>query len=416
MKGWVESLLTAVGSLFHKLPLINRAPGLDDNMQTTDEKLRAILDRIPRSASPRTPNGFAAATEAVRAHSGLIEEVFACLRNHPDLSFEGSLFFDSAHLHIQPYSGAMSLAAYALWRGSDQAMDWYRRVIGTRSTQIRHASLVSGLTTKGRIDFSNGVSILPLEHAGDAPQVAFTRSLSMAHPLQNILGCHYNAMAFRDVEHQRTDQIPTPPVDHEIVAAIEDILVGCILNEGLAPALIINWEEFLDPELRAAETSWGTGGFPQEAPVAHGRDLRPEDVPNIELFLSLDGSFKDQLRVALTRVGLARRKHTSANRAIEYSIALEALLSDGNAEMTHKIATRAAVILGETFEERVQYRKLFKKLYQVRSLAVHGRDVSKGDESQVVRDSEKAISRLLLIAAKRGEEFDFDKLDLSAEI
>lgn len=385
-------------------------------MKTTDEDLIAILNRIPSSASSQPPIGFAAATEAVRANSGLIEEIMHCLRDHPQFSFEGTLFFDSAQLHIQPYSGAISLAAYAHWRGPNQAIDWYRQMIDAQNAQIRHASLVSGLTTKVKIEFSNGISILPLEEAGDAPQVAFTRSLTMAHPLQNILGSHFNAVAFCDVEHQRTDEIPTPPLDHKIVAAIEDVLVGCILNEGLAPALLIHWDEFLDPELRAAEISWGTSGFPQEAPVTHGRELKPEDVPNIELFLSLDGSFKDQLRVALTRVGLARRKHTSANRAIEYSIALEALLSDGNAEMTHKIATRAGVILGETFEERVQYRKLFKKLYQVRSLAVHGKDVSKGDDSQVVRDSEKAISKLLLVAAKRGEEFDFDKLDLSAEM
>ena len=205
-------------------------------------------------------------------------------------------------------------------------------------------------------------------------------------------------------------------MDHEIVETIEDILVGCILNEGLAPALIIHWNEFFDPELRAAETSWGTSGFPQEAPVDHGRELTLDDVPNIELFLALDGLFKDQLRVALRRVGLARRKHTSANRAIEYSIALEALLSDGNVEMTHKIATRAAIILGQDFDERMQYRKLFKKLYQVRSRAVHGMNVSKADDIRIVRDSEKAISKLLLIAANRGTVFDFDKLDLDSAI
>ncbi|MEQ8963145.1 MAG: HEPN domain-containing protein, partial [Coleofasciculus sp. C2-GNP5-27] len=219
---------------------------------------------------------------------------------------------------------------------------------------------MSGLSAKDRIDFSNGVSILPLDQAGNAPQVEWFRSLSLAHPLQNVLGTHFNAVACKETKHDRTEEVPKRPIDHEVITAVEEVLIGCALNDGLAPALTLHWTEFVDPKLRAADVSWGTNGFPQDAPVAFGRLVLSEDIPNVELFLGLEDGFKRKMRVALSRVGLARRRSTSANKAIEYSIALEALLSDGNSEMTHKIATRAAIILSKDLKERIHYRKLIK--------------------------------------------------------
>ncbi|SER95467.1 hypothetical protein SAMN04490244_104129 [Tranquillimonas rosea] len=385
-------------------------------MHTTDDNLYALLERLPRSTSSRPQSGFAAASAVARAHSSLIDEIFKCLKNHQDLSYEGQLFFDIGQLHIHPYTGAISLAAYAVSQGPSRAINWYRGVINTESARIRHAGLISGLMVKEKLDFSNGVSILPFEQAGDSPQVTTFRSLSMAHPLQNVLGTHFNALAFKEIRHDRTEKVPKQPINHGVISAIEDVLIGCILNKGLAPALTVNWTEFLDPELQAAEASWGTAGFPQEAPVSSGRVLQSNDLPNIELFLAMMPALKEKMRVALSRVGLARRKHTCANKAIEYSIALEALLSDGNTEMTHKIATRAAIILGESYEERAQYRKLIKNLYKVRSRAVHGEDVSKDNDFDIIEESEDAISNLLLVAAKRGKEFDFDQIDLNGEV
>ncbi|XDA98864.1 hypothetical protein AB1M95_02865 [Sulfitobacter sp. LCG007] len=385
-------------------------------MHTTDDDLHEILERLPTSTSFISYNGFADATNVARSHSELIEEIIKCLSPHHDLSYEGQMFFDVGQLHIQPYTGAISLAACAVTRGPRRAIEWYRGVVNTDSAQIRHVGLVSGLSVKERLNFSNGISIVAYDEVGNSPQADFYRSLSKPNPFQNVLGTHFNALACRDIRHQKTEKQPEHPVNHEIVSEIEEVLLGCILNKGLAPALTLRWTEFLDPELQAAEVGWGTCGFPQEAPVSSGRVLQPDDIPKIELFPAMEPKFKGKMRVALSRVGLARRKYTSANKAIEYSIALESLLSDGNTEMTHKIATRAAIILGKSHDERVRYRSLIKKLYRVRSLAVHGEDVSEGNYFHVIKESEEAISDLLLIAAKRGREFDFDQLDLSGEL
>lgn len=332
-------------------------------MTANDEPLLNVLERLPKGQTQaRTSSGFAAATLAVQTHGDLIEEVLNCLNAHSEFSIERQVFFDSAQLHFHPYTAANSIVGYAMQNGSQMAVDWYRKIINTKSSTVRHSGLVSGLTVSNQIDFSNTISIIPLDQAGDSMQVLTARQHSLPSMMHGVFGTHNTAIALRETEYEQSDTMPEPPASHDFIHAADEILVGCVLNEGLAPALTVNWDEFCDPEVRAAENSYGSGGSPQEAPITWGRVLTQDDVPNIELYLALEGKFRDLMRVALTRVGWARRKQSAANKAIEYSIALEALLSDGNSEITHKISTRAAIILGDDFDERMKYRKLFKDL------------------------------------------------------
>ena len=386
-------------------------------MATGDGPLIEILERLPkREAKEQTSSGFAIATVAVQAHPDLIEDVQDCLNVHSEFSIERQVFYDSAQLHFHPYTAAISIVAYAMQNGSQMAVDWYRKIINAKTAMVRHSGLISGLTVNNRIEFSNKISIIPLSEAGDGPQVSTARQHSLPGSMHGVFGTPFTAIAFRDAEYEQSDRLPRPPASHEFIHDADEVLIGCVLNEGLAPALTVEWDEFCDPEMRAAENSYGSGGNPQEAPITWGRVLTEDDVPNIELYLALEERFREKMRVALTRVGWARRKQSAANRAIEYSIALEALLSDGNSEMTHKISARAAIILGNNIEERVRYRKLIKSLYALRSKAVHGSIVKKVGEGDVIRESEAAISKLLLTAAQRGHDFDFDRLDLIAQI
>nr|WP_298928928.1 HEPN domain-containing protein [uncultured Erythrobacter sp.] len=385
-------------------------------MTTRDEHLLKILERLPKSeTNEQASSGFAIATLAVRTHSDLIEEVQDCLNVHSEFSIERQVFYDSAQLHFHPYTAAMSIVGYAMQHGSQMAVDWYRKIINAKTATVRHSGLVSGLTVNNRIEFSNEISIMPLGEAGDGPQVLTARQHSLPGVMHGVFGTHFTAIAFRDAEYEQSDRMPRPPASHEFIHDTEEVLIGCVLNEGLAPALTVDWDEFCNSEMRAAENSYGSGGNPQEAPVTWGRVLTEDDVPNIELYLALEEKFRKKMRVALTRVGWARRKQSAANKAIEYSIALEALLSDGNTEMTHKISTRAAIILGEGIEGRAKYRKLIKALYALRSKAVHGSIVNEVGDGDVVRESERAISKLLVTAAQRGRDFDFDRLDLIAQ-
>ena len=386
-------------------------------MTASDERLLEILERLPKEKIKEpVSSGFTIATVAVQTHPDLIEEVQDCLKVHSEFSIERQVFYDSAQLHFHPYTAAISIVGYAMQNGSQMAVDWYRKIINAQTATVRHSGLVSGLTVNNRIGFSNKISIIPLNEAGDGPQVLAAKQHSLPDVMHGVFGTQFTALAFRDAEYEQSDRLPRPPASHEFIHDADEVLIGCVLNESLAPALTVDWDEFRDPAMRAAENSYGSGGNPQEAPVTWGRVLTEDDVPNIELYLALEERFKKNMRVALTRVGWARRKKSAANRAIEYSIALEALLSDGRTEITHKISTRAAIILGENADERVNYRKLIKSLYTLRSKAVHGSVVNEVGEGDVVKESERAISKLLVTAAQRGYDFDFDRLDLIAQI
>lgn len=297
------------------------------------------------------------------------------MKLNPFFSKPRSIFFDVAQLNIDPYSAAISISRYAYWKGSDLAISWFKGIATCKETLIRHSGFASGVSTEKELSFSNGVILKQIELAGDSFQVRHIKSIfHSTHPLELFFGNYssHNCIIYKETNHNRTNNFPDNPVSNRLLEDKEDILLGCILNKGLSPSLTVNWHEFVDSDLEKAETSQGFGGFPQDAPVSNGRSLNDDDIRNIELFLCVEGDLKKSLRLALSRIGLAKRKSSIENKAIELCIALESLLNDGKSELTHKISTRAALILGREYSDRVRFRNLFKKLYNIRSSAVHG--------------------------------------------
>lgn len=68
--------------------------------------------------------------------------------------------------------------------------------------------------------------------------------------------------------------------------------------------------------------------------------------------------------------------------------ALEALLANTTTELSHRVAERVAVLIGNTKEERCEIYAIVKKSYDVRSKIAHG-DFIKGNEDDIRRYSEK---------------------------
>jgi hypothetical protein len=71
-----------------------------------------------------------------------------------------------------------------------------------------------------------------------------------------------------------------------------------------------------------------------------------------------------------------------------YCSSLEALLSTSQAELSHQVAERTALISTPHANERIDVYRLIKSGYSFRSKYVHGAPV-KGDEQSVVSMSEK---------------------------
>jgi hypothetical protein len=84
---------------------------------------------------------------------------------------------------------------------------------------------------------------------------------------------------------------------------------------------------------------------------------------------------KDSLHRAIDRLGRARLATSPVDQALELGIAAEIALmhaeTSGNTEITYKIGSRAAWLLGKTPTERTEIFGDIKQLYQARSEAVH---------------------------------------------
>ncbi len=126
----------------------------------------------------------------------------------------------------------------------------------------------------------------------------------------------------------------------------------------------------------------------------------------------------ESLARAIDRLGRARLAASSVDRALELGIAAEIALmhdhSPANTEITHKIGTRAAWLLGQDVADRETIFADMKKLYQARSQAVHSGTLS----SRIAVDLDAAdglVARALLAILERGAFPDWTRLTLGGD-
>jgi hypothetical protein len=146
-----------------------------------------------------------------------------------------------------------------------------------------------------------------------------------------------------------------------------------------------------------------------------------ETVSRIFAFLDKHTSDKENRRLglALNRLNQSYLRAEDDDAVLDATIALESLLSDGNEEMTHKLATRIAA-LSKLADEKQDSYSVFqnvKKVYGFRSAVAHG-DVDKIEKRRVMPNgtSTASVSRellsLVLLALSRHEKYlEVQKID-----
>lgn len=107
-------------------------------------------------------------------------------------------------------------------------------------------------------------------------------------------------------------------------------------------------------------------------------------------------SAPSRMALAARRFGQAQLRDTTEDAVLDLCIALEAALGDsGRAEMTHKVAMRAAALLAPDGPCPARIKRLVKRLYDWRSALVHGDDVRKPIKRFVGEDKSDAEAALL---------------------
>ena len=168
---------------------------------------------------------------------------------------------------------------------------------------------------------------------------------------------------------------------------------------------VVNWFSFVDSDLQTAQVSASFGSPVVEVIPNRWLDAFPTLDPAMaqratETFLLHKGSAKEKLRIALTRIRLALSRHSVGDKALEIAIAFEALLGDGgNSEMTHKIKTRTARLIGGTEKERQRTAAIVGRMYDVRSALVHTGQVNMLKLYSISNDEPKVAAETIVALA-----------------
>ena len=124
---------------------------------------------------------------------------------------------------------------------------------------------------------------------------------------------------------------------------------------------------------------------------------------------------RDSLFRAIDRLGRSRLATHPVDRAIDLGIAIEIMLmhdqSQSNTEITYKIGSRAAWLLGSDAEERAEVFEKVKQLYAARSTAVHS-GVLPSKSKVDLEEADEVVSRVIRAILERGSFPDWMSLTM----
>ena len=354
-----------------------------------------------------------------------VKELQRMMEEHPLFSIEETRSYGNSGLILNPGSQAQHFAQRAGIVGPQAAVEWYRRLIAARRTSVTVISVVNGASCAGVLSFENGIR-LGSHHALPSSQQAAAIADFFAQPLVPHLALLAEPIfAWKTIDLEwpvKQGAIPTEATRAEMQEWANSLAIQLAERPGvggaLAPTTSQWWSEHNDHDFKAAMGSGGSFGQIGNGPSQlHAVSVHAETVALVDAYFRLPDKYRRVCEVALEHVHLARRIHNPGARAIEVCIALEALLqgTDGG-EITHKVATRGAIILEQEFADRLHVRSSLKKLYKLRSTTVHGvvRDTTR--DWDTINDGQALTSRLIKEAVKAGRPFDLDAIDLWADV
>lgn len=109
-------------------------------------------------------------------------------------------------------------------------------------------------------------------------------------------------------------------------------------------------------------------------------------------------------------VAMAHATGVVPQKLLMYSAALEALVATSTTELSHRVAERVAILLGETAEERCAIYSDIKNGYDTRSKIAHG-DMIKKDENDI-RELSQKIDEYLRKLLKLDEPFNLSNSNI----
>jgi hypothetical protein len=301
------------------------------------------------------------------------------LKSHPLLINGHGDFFAGKQLarHVET-SCVYALMKVANDAGALAALAWFHKVACIKNASLRYVLEIRGLMISNRISFSNGVHLSPWDEMPDSPNVRAITNAQVPRPGSHH--AHVSSLAayieVSDVPGRAAHGEPSgSPAADLATETLHRTARALALSGELAPVLGISWIDFIDADLARLDFGRMWHGDPTDASVIGS--LAPEidsvAIAWVNRFLAADRAVQCACDIPLERLTMGRTRKSGGNKAIDGAICLEALLGGkSQGDLTHKLATRAAILLGGTLEERRATQRQIRDFYGLRSRIVHG--------------------------------------------
>jgi hypothetical protein len=366
--------------------------------------LQAAVDAIGEMAHTDDIQLALVLHDPKRSHPS-VGKLLEALRAQPALAiFDGKMQVLANQAMRMDFS---NLAGWLIRRGRDvgsaQAVADLQRYVDASEIPFCHTFGLTGLRVDCRCDLGFGIALIPWDNLPNSyhKHTIYTRfitSFGFKWPSAAVIQERILPKLHVSAEEERQlSQLD----DSELYDALL-----CIGAAGpFAPEVLVSW---LDPPPWAPVMGVG-----YSMPHLEGRSRH--DVWTSEhceaasqlfkTFRTLRAETKDALRVPLQRLGIAMRRLSNVDSAIDLGIALEALflndLPDDRSELTFRLRLRVARYLEQDSKKREALFRIVGDLYALRSAAVHTGRTPKGIRGRTTSELLEEGFRLTATAIRR---------------
>ena len=307
-------------------------------------------------------------------------------------------------------------------KSAKAAVTWLEKVLGTDSGKGLVIQTLWGISPTQQISLLEDVDLLPFEslpHSRQKERLTDTdwpQSARLPTPFFTQKPPTAALIAKMEVRPFLIDASQKENSTDNSIAQVHpplDDIRLCLALEG--PSIIIpgpGWFQYFDPDLEAALIAVSGSYNSQEiVPLFHIFTDPPEPTTDVQAvvraYMALKPeSIKKKIRIALERLQQALIRSDTADRVLEISIALEALLGDSSGANTFKIPYRAAMLVSENVEERIENRAIIKTAYGIRNALVHTGQSKrirggKGQEGKSLEEVASSAATITALVIKR---------------
>jgi len=301
--------------------------------------------------------------------------------------------------------GSISLFAIADWLVADANLNGARttatafeRFVQSNEATAYTVLAVRGITVTEPVELLESVTLQPLNSLPPSyGQVVLAQVISGLHPFghpdipANAAAIVFKDPTFSPVVTPSIIPIPASPEDMDKLThraeTLADVLRCLTIVGPCSPVAIGTWTQLIGHGVPM--TGGGGYGYNHETAFARPVTMGPFDAEEaqavIKAFYARLPAVRRDLRIPLDRLNRAIRGNSLADQAIDLGIALEAILFHGSGEtdeLAFRLSLRGAWLGASSEVDRFEQYRLLRRLYRLRSKAVHTGELSNSKAEQ----------------------------------